>query len=759
MSYSELQENFTNLRVSQATDETEISLIRSLCSQNDYGDALEARMLDYCDKRHLDGAEIDGILKAIADAQQPDPGPDPDPLPDSDWLGHDYIPDFGKFDGAVVVETNQEVLAHEAITQEIVSVKGRLDIYGALNVGTLLIYPGGEVIMHPGSKLIIRDLPFYPFEKDPKRWSNGIINLGYFADHGTEKTPFVRAYSDVRKGHDSILMETTVLQGWKVGDEILVPDTIQAVSQRGRHMPNQNDEVRKITAIERGIVSFDRPLDYDHPGFRDEHTGLERFPHICNLTRDIVIRSENPNGNRGHLAWHMRGYVDLRYTEFRDMGRTKNDTDTDETVIAEDGTILWTATNQRGRYPIHSHHSFGTPGGRSDSPYQSTISGCVVRDSPSWGITIHGSHYIQVKDNVLFGNTGAGIMEEDGTEHANEITENVIVGCLGHEKPQFKRVVEFTDGTKYRWETFGTNGSGVWITRQNSTVKNCYTYSSSGYGLYLSGYGFGWESMELALERGNPNKTRVNVQCAASFGREMDGIEACNCRGLLYWAWDQGPNHKFYEDACIGMKDGIVGWNCFGERGGVRMYHSSKATVGKLYLINDPAITALAERTEPLGGDFGTTYDLQAVIKYFYCSGYAIGLTPPTKGNKAFPHAPFYVESGAIDCPIGVAFMNTEDGEVGDSHITAEFLSGTPVRMDWKYDTQKVHAPFEECKLFVNGWRYWFDVQSPDYIQPPDGKGKQIVIIDGERVDIVGMTSQEVYDEYGVILGGVFKDS
>lgn len=698
------------------------------------------------------------LLQALGYLRVSQPDPDPEPIPPSKWLGHDFIPDYGAFEGAMVVEPGAvRVVDSQGLTHDIIAVKGKLDIKGTLKVGTLLVYSGGEVVMHPGSELVIKDMPFPEFAVDPKRWSSGVICMGHIDTRGSPKTPFLRSKRGIKAGESTVELDG-IPENWSVGDEVLIPDTAQQISQRGRHMPGTKDEVITIAEIQGNVVTLKTPAAFDHLGFNDAHTGLSRYPHVCNLTRDVVIRSENPNGNRGHLAWHHRGYVDLRWTEFRDMGRTKNDEENDETVIAEDGTILWTADNQRGRYPIHSHHSFGTPGGRTDSPYQSTVLGNVVRNAPSWGIVSHGSHYAQISQNVIYGATGSGIMEEDGTEYANEITENVIVGCLGHEKPLFKKVVTFTDGTKYRWETHGTNGSGVWITRQNSTVKNCYTYSSSGYGLYLSGYGFDWESMFLALERGNPTKTRVANQCAATFGRVMDGIEACNCRGLLYWAWDQGPKHDFYTDSMIGEHDGILGWNCFGERGGVRMYHSSKATVGKLYLINDPIITALAERTEPLGGDFGTTYDLQAVIKYFYCSGYQIGLTPPTKGNKAFPHAPFFVESGAIDCPVGVAFMNTEDGEAGDAHITAEFLSGTPVRMDWKYDTQKIDAPFKECKLFVNGKRHWFQVQDPNYVVEPRSNGTQVVIIDGERVDIAGMTSQEVFDEYGLILGGVFKE-
>jgi hypothetical protein len=175
-----------------------------------------------------------------------------------------------------------------------------------------------------------------------------------------------------------------------------------------------------------------------------------------------------------------------------------------------------------------------------------------------------------------------------------------------------------------------------------------------------------------------------------------------------------------------------------------------------MILINDQSVTDLAERTEPLGLDAGTTYDFQGEIDNLYVKGFAKGITPPTKGNKDFPHAPFFVKSGAIDCPVSVAFRNTEDGESGPAHINVEILSGIPVRGDWTYDTQKVRAPFDESILMLNGKRYYFPQQNPDYVIPPRKNGTQVVIIGGERVDIAGLTSREVFEEHGVTLGGSF---
>jgi hypothetical protein len=53
------------------------------------------------------------------------------------------------------------------------------------------------------------------------------------------------------------------------------------------------------------IVTYDT-------GERCGHRVLEFLPHIGNLSRNVVIRSENPNGTRGHTMFVDRVALDLR---------------------------------------------------------------------------------------------------------------------------------------------------------------------------------------------------------------------------------------------------------------------------------------------------------------------------------------------------------------------------------------------------------------------------------------------------------------
>jgi hypothetical protein len=149
------------------------------------------------------------------------------------------------------------------------------------------------------------------------------------------------------------------------------------------------------------------------------------LPHAGNLTRNVVIRSENPSGTRGHTLYTHRSTVAIRYVQFQDLGRTR-------------ATALNASTNHIGRYPLHIHHLWG-PINPSNTGYQFEVVGNAINDSLKWPIAVHGSHYGLVRQNVVFGGsqlTGAGIAVEDGTETENLFEENFVAHIRGSINPR-----------------------------------------------------------------------------------------------------------------------------------------------------------------------------------------------------------------------------------------------------------------------------------------------------------------------------------
>ena len=225
------------------------------------------------------------------------------------------------------------------------------------------------------------------------------------------------------------------MSGWRAGDRLFIPDSRQ-VDENNKFNSSyvlQIDEVtvQSVSADGRS-VTVSPALRYDHRGAKDANgtatvlsDGTKLLPHVGNLTRNVIIRSESPSGTRGHTLFTNRSDVDIYYVQFQDLGRTR-------------ATALNSSTNHIGRYPLHIHHLWG-PVNSSNTGYQFELVGNAVNDSLKWPIAVHGSHYGLIKQNVVFGGsqlTGAGIAVEDGSETENLFEENFVANVRGNVNPR-----------------------------------------------------------------------------------------------------------------------------------------------------------------------------------------------------------------------------------------------------------------------------------------------------------------------------------
>src|SRR5207249_592218 len=105
--------------------------------------------------------------------------------------------------------------------------------------------------------------------------------------------------------------------------------------------------------------------------------------HLANLTRNVQFASADPGviDHRAHSMFHS-GDVILKNAAFVKMGRTDkaqplNDYSIGPTADTFDGS----ASNRRGRYPIHFHRTLENDlasGLRLASYHVASVSGCVV---------------------------------------------------------------------------------------------------------------------------------------------------------------------------------------------------------------------------------------------------------------------------------------------------------------------------------------------------------------------------------------------
>jgi hypothetical protein len=116
----------------------------------------------------------------------------------------------------------------------------------------------------------------------------------------------------------------------------------------------------------------------------------------ANLSRNVVVESAAPKGERGHTMYHRYSAGSISYAEVRHLGK--------------EGVL--------GRYSLHYHLCGDTMRG-------SSVVGASIHDSGNRWLTIHGTNYLVVRDCVGFRSVGHGFFMEDGTEVYNVLDRNL----------------------------------------------------------------------------------------------------------------------------------------------------------------------------------------------------------------------------------------------------------------------------------------------------------------------------------------------
>jgi hypothetical protein len=252
-------------------------------------------------------------------------------------------------------------------------------------------------------------------------------------------TPLSRTWSKLgataKVGDVAVTMEEAVT-GWRVGDQVIITAT-----HLGRDIGQGTDrlqtEDRRIVAIDGARVTLDKPLAYEHLGdgeFRGE---------IANLSRNVIVESAAPDGQRGHTMYHRGSEGSISYAEFRHLGKKD---------------VL-------GRYSLHFHLVGNAMRG-------SSVVGASIWDSHNRWLTIHGTNYLVVRDCIGYQSIGHGFYLEDGTEVYNILDRNLAVQSMEGKKLP-KQVLPFdqNEGSGFWWaNSFNT------FTRNVACENNRYGY-------------------------------------------------------------------------------------------------------------------------------------------------------------------------------------------------------------------------------------------------------------------------------------------
>ena len=263
--------------------------------------------------------------------------------------------------------------------------------------------------------------------------SRGIVTHGAVRMHGVPKLTFSKLAQDVVAGATEVVLEDSVddpgFSPWSVGDQLVITGT--EFAQQSKFDPwITEDEERTVTDVsgDGRTITLDAPLTYDHTGHGDDILGRSMHGYVANFSRSIVIETENPDGlpsnERGHVMFMHNPDVDVRYVEFRELGRTDKSFPLDDFELEDNTTrfssrvldafgdpIPYLRTNIRGRYALHFHRT----GAEDLNGAAATAKGNAIWGSPGWGIVHHDS-YLNLSDNVAYDIVGAHFVTETGNE-------------------------------------------------------------------------------------------------------------------------------------------------------------------------------------------------------------------------------------------------------------------------------------------------------------------------------------------------------
>src|SRR5580658_1295335 len=208
----------------------------------------------------------------------------------------------------------------------------------------------------------------------------GTLNL-----HGDRTNSWTKLSGTANAGATSIQVLNAA--GWRVGDEIVLAST---------DFDPRQAERRNIAAISGNTITLDKKLDYMH--FGKITFDVDERGEVGLLTRNIKLQA-SADAEQSFYGGHVMAMVGSRMfvegVEFNRMGQNMT----------------------LARYPIHWHLV-----GDAQGQY---IRNSALHDTYNRCVTVHGTNFLRVENNVTYNTVGHCFFLEDGAEHGNQFVHNL----------------------------------------------------------------------------------------------------------------------------------------------------------------------------------------------------------------------------------------------------------------------------------------------------------------------------------------------
>jgi cell migration-inducing and hyaluronan-binding protein len=215
----------------------------------------------------------------------------------------------------------------------------------------------------------------------------GTLNL-----HGDRTNTWTKLSSPANTGSTSIQVLNAA--GWRAGDEIVLAST---------DFDPRQAERRIISAVRGNTITLDKKLDYMH--FGKITFGVDERGEVGLLTRNIKLQASadaEQSFYGGHVMAMNGSKMFVEGVEFNRMGQNLT----------------------LARYPIHWHLI-----GDAQGQY---IKNASLHDTYNRCVTVHGTNFLRVENNVTYNTVGHCFFLEDGIEHGNEFIKNLAIQTKCH---------------------------------------------------------------------------------------------------------------------------------------------------------------------------------------------------------------------------------------------------------------------------------------------------------------------------------------
>ncbi|MEX0642042.1 MAG: G8 domain-containing protein, partial [Pirellulales bacterium] len=558
------------------------------------------------------------------------------------------------------------------------------------------------------ARLLITDNGAIDRTWDPFGISRGLIAQGSVSIFGAQVDSYAALANPALVGTQTLTLKTIPV-GWKVGDSVVLAATSPGATQ---------NESRQILAIVENIVTLDRPLIYNHVS-----PSIDLDVHLANVTRNAVIESETSTiDRRGHVMFMHNRDVNIGYAGFYRLGRTDKLKPINDSVVQSDWTLKpGTGTNQRARYAVHFHRN-----GLTDDSDPSVIFGSAVVDSPGWGFVNHSSN-VDMIGNVAFDVHGAAFTTEVGDEIGG-FYANLAIGATGSTDSIDARIAV---------QDFGFQGDGFWFQGAGVSVVGNISAGNqeSAFDYYTRGLIEGGVQQQfLAANLADPSiaqgadKIAVGLVPVRQFS---DNVGYASHTGLLIRYHLEGAT-----PGANSIFDNSKFWN---NEVGVNMPYTQHTALRNLTVISGMT-------PKPYVAIKGNIDSQNDTYENLTVAGYHIGIELPRQGTNVVNGGTF--SNNSTDILIYTAALSDR----------TTFITAVPAqtKVTTYIDTNGFGLPvniFLVKDVIVLNFgtfayqRLYFAEQQANAIPFP-------VARPDAPAAYIGLTNQQLWDQFGVALGG-----